>query len=162
MTLARLLAATLLVCGAPALAQNQQLLASPAPGNIHRDPGVVTFFPCCAAAATPTEPWRIVPDHAVDGGKNPLDRLPNYDYKDFHFKDGRAHILRPNADAGMFNSSLESQLNADVTCYSIRSYVVARDAKDSDSTHPTGYSTCLPSDRYHVKSAEIRLESPSE
>jgi hypothetical protein len=162
MTFARLLAATLLVCSAPVLAQNQQLLASPALRNIHRGRGVVTFFiPCCAAATTPAEPWRIVPNQPADAGKNPLDRFPNYDYQDFRFKDGRAHILRPNADAGMFNSSLEPQLNADTTCYSIRSYVVARDAKDSDSTHPAGYSTCQPSDRYHVKSAEIRLESPS-
>jgi len=47
----------------------------------------------------------------------------------------------------------------DTTCYAIRSYVVARDAKDSDSTHPAGYSTCRPSDRYHVKSAEIRVQT---
>ena len=161
MTFARLLAATVLVCSTPALAQNQQLPASPAPGSVHRDPGVVRIFTCCAAAATPAEPWRIVPNQPADAGKNPLDRLPNYDYKFFRFKDGHAHILRPNANAGMFNSGVEPQLNADATCYSIRSYVVARDAKDSDSTHPAGYSTCLPSDRYHVKSAEIRLDSPS-
>ena len=50
------------------------------------------------------------------------------------------------------------QLQAnDPTCYTIRSYVVARDSKDSDSTHPAGYSTCLPSDRYHVKTAEMRV-----
>jgi len=162
MTFDRLLAATLLVCAAPALAQNQQLLAGPGPGSIRRDPGVVTFFTCCAAAATPAEPWRIVPNHPVDAGKNPLDRFPNYDYKDFLFKGRRAHFLRPNADEGMVDSGLEPQLNADATCYSIRSYVVARDTKDSDSTHTAGYSTCQPSDRYHVKSAEIRLESPSE
>jgi hypothetical protein len=162
MTFARLLTAAVLVCAAPSLAQNQRVLASPAPGSIHRDPGVVTIFTCCAAAATPAEPWRIVPNQAADAGKNPLDRLPNYDYKFFHLKDaGQAHVLRPNADEGMFDSGLEPQLNADATCYSIRSYVVARDAKDSDSTHPAGYSTCLSSDRYHVKSAEIRLDSPS-
>jgi hypothetical protein len=161
MTFDRLLAAALLVCAAPALAQNQQLLAGPGPGSIRRDPGVVTFFTCCAAAATPAEPWRIVPNQPADAGKNRLDRFPNYAYKDFRVKDGRAYILKPHADAGMFDSGVEPQLNADATCYSIRSYVVTRDAKDSDSTHPAGYSTCLPSDRYHVKSAEIRLDSPS-
>jgi hypothetical protein len=73
--------------------------------------------------------------------------------------DGRVRIFLPNPNAGMFDPSLKQQLDADTTCYSIRSYLVARDAKDSDSTHPAGYSTCQPSDRYHVKSAEIRVES---
>jgi len=35
-------------------------------------------------------------------------------------------------------------------CYSIRSYVVARDNKDSDATHLVGYSTCRPANRYRV------------
>ena len=35
-------------------------------------------------------------------------------------------------------------------CYSIRSYVVARDSKDSDATHLVGYSTCRPANRYRV------------
>jgi hypothetical protein len=42
------------------------------------------------------------------------------------------------------------------TCYSIRSYVVARDSKDSDSTHLAGYSTCQPATRYGLKTTEIR------
>ncbi len=50
-------------------------------------------------------------------------------------------------------------LDTDTTCFAIRSYVVARDSKDSDSTHPAGYSTCQPSNRYRVRSAEIRLDS---
>jgi len=35
-------------------------------------------------------------------------------------------------------------------CYAIRSYVVARDSKDSDATHLAGYSTCRPANRYRV------------
>lgn len=45
----------------------------------------------------------------------------------------------------------------DTTCYAIRSYVVARDSKDSDSTHPVGYSTCQPAKRYGLK----RTENPA-
>ena len=41
-----------------------------------------------------------------------------------------------------------------VTCYSIRGYRVTRDDPDSDSTRPSGYSTCQPSDRFQVKDAE--------
>ncbi len=87
-----------------------------------------------------------------------MDRLRIGDYKVFQFKgDGHARILNPDPDAGVFVSSLGAPLEGDTTCYAIRSYVVARDAKDSDSTHPAGYSTCRPSDRYRVKSAEIRV-----
>jgi hypothetical protein len=41
------------------------------------------------------------------------------------------------------------------TCYKIRSYVVARDSKHSDSTHPVGYSTCQPARRYGLRKVEI-------
>ena len=45
--------------------------------------------------------------------------------------------IMPNGHpASMDFPSNES--NADPTCFTIRSYVVARDSKDSDSTHPAG------------------------
>jgi len=53
-----------------------------------------------------------------------------------------------------------NESDADTTCYSIRSYVAARDSKDSDSTHLAGYSTCQPTNRYRLKRTEIRVESP--
>ena len=40
--------------------------------------------------------------------------------------------------------------------YKIRSYVVARDSKDSDSTHPVSYSTCQPAKRYGLKTTDIQ------
>jgi|HubBroStandDraft_6_1064221.scaffolds.fasta_scaffold339893_2 hypothetical protein len=39
------------------------------------------------------------------------------------------------------------------TCYSIRGYRITRDDPESDSTRPSGYSTCQPSDRFEVKDA---------
>ena len=45
-------------------------------------------------------------------------------------------------------------LPGDTTCYVISSYVVARDQKNSDSTHFVGYSTCQPANRYRLKSVE--------
>ena len=48
------------------------------------------------------------------------------------------------------------QLRSDTLCYTMRSYVVARDSKDSDSVHPVGYSTCQPASRYRLRTTEIR------
>jgi len=42
-------------------------------------------------------------------------------------------------------------LPADTLCYAIRSYVVARDSKHSDSVHPVGYTTCVPASRYQLR-----------
>ncbi|MGP0019249.1 MAG: hypothetical protein ACLPHP_11815 [Candidatus Sulfotelmatobacter sp.] len=47
-------------------------------------------------------------------------------------------------------------MNTETVCYAIRSYVVARDSKYSDSTHPVSYSTCQPAARYQLKTTEIR------
>jgi len=47
-------------------------------------------------------------------------------------------------------------------CYSMRSYVVARDAKDSDSVHPVKYSTCQPAARYQVRTTELRAVLPEQ
>ena len=46
----------------------------------------------------------------------------------------------------------------EVTCLKIRSYVVARDSKNSESTHLVHYSTCQPASRYRVKT--IQLQPP--
>ena len=43
--------------------------------------------------------------------------------------------------ASVLPVDLEGSL-ATIPIDAIRSYVVARDSKDSDSTHPVGYSTC--------------------
>ena len=43
----------------------------------------------------------------------------------------------------------------DFVCLKIRSYVVARDSKDSDSVHPVKYSTCQLASRYQLKTTEL-------
>ncbi len=48
---------------------------------------------------------------------------------------------------------MDGQLADDTLCYAIRSYVVARDSKGSDSTHPVGYSTCQKASRYRLRTA---------
>ena len=41
--------------------------------------------------------------------------------------------------------------NFDATCYTMRTYMLKKDAPDSDSVHPVGYTTCQPSLRYEMK-----------
>ncbi len=48
----------------------------------------------------------------------------------------------------------EGQLQTDTLCYSMRSYKVARDNPDSDSTHAVGYSTCQPAARFRTHTIE--------
>ncbi len=65
-------------------------------------------------------------------------------------------VLSPN-DPMSFASP--GQRLDDTVCYTIRSYVVARDSKDSDSVHPVGYSTCQPSNRYRLRTTESKKPS---
>ena len=72
---------------------------------------------------------------------------------------GRLNIrtaARPNrfnlSPASAFDS--EGQLQTDTLCYSMRSYKVARDNSQSDSTHPIGYSTCQPATRFRTYSIQ--------
>jgi len=39
------------------------------------------------------------------------------------------------------------------TCYTLRTYRVARETPDSDTTRPAGYSTCQRSTRFQLKTA---------
>jgi len=131
MTLARLLAAALLVCSLSAFGQD-----SPK-GN--RAPSVFFRLPGVDLAATATEPWRIIPNKP----------------------DGRSSILN-QSDINWLPAVQSRETTGwedDEFCYAIRSYVVARDSKDSDSTHPVSSSTCRPANRYHVKSADIHQDS---
>jgi len=57
--------------------------------------------------------------------------------------------FRPNLPVQF--AAVPKNLPADSLCYSIRSYVVARDSKHSDSVHPVGYTTCVPASRYRLR-----------
>jgi hypothetical protein len=187
MTFARLLAAVLLLCSLSAAQTSKWGTAAPnnLSGSHH-----LFFWDFSDTAATPSEPWRLIPKQAADASfeSDPLDRIriDQYGQPDgkhiFSSFGGPVSNLRscsqlPAADAtchmvrAYFMSllpngrpaSIEFPANdsdADKTCLSIRSYVVARDSKDSDSTHLVSYSTCQPTERYRLKSTEIRVESP--
>ncbi len=48
----------------------------------------------------------------------------------------------------------DGQEQGDTLCYTMRSFKVARDNPQSDSTHAAGYSTCQPAARFHVHTIE--------
>jgi hypothetical protein len=93
----------------------------------------------------PAAPWRVIPSTAPGARR-----------------DRRSHTTgsngRTGTDDAQFNllhhqnSSNEAQAETDSNCFSIRSYLMARDSPDSDSTHLVGYSTCVPSGKSHLKS----------
>ena len=55
--------------------------------------------------------------------------------------------------------SLRIEAESDIVCYKMRSYIVARENRGSDSTKLVGYSTCQPSSKYELR---ITVEDPSE
>ena len=175
MTLARLLAAVVAVCSLPAFAQDQQSqssVPSTSPCGVRSAKGCVVgdnfiigdvfFFEWSSdAKATPSEPWRLIPNSPADfrPEQNALDPMRLDQYRLDQIK-GNPHVRHFKLDPLSETLAVDSNpLDADNTCLSIRSYVVARDSKDSDSTHPVGYSTCQPSNRYQVRSADIRVNS---
>ena len=135
MTLARILIAALLFFSLPAFTQDQKSGAQlPTMGAYS--------FASNVPAATSAEPWRIIENPTSNPESTKRMRVDQ-----FHFdRDLAAH--RSNLVLGLDGR------DADTTCYKIRSYVVARDSKDSDSTHMTGYSTCQAASKYRVKTTE--------
>jgi hypothetical protein len=149
MTLTRLLAAALVFSSALAFAQTK---TDSVAGSDHAAASNL-------ATAASSQPWRFIPNQSADATaqRNPLDPLQIDKYKISHSKTNtRTLLVGPEADAGMFLTGMEG---LDGTCYAIRSYVVARDSKDSDSTHPVSYSTCQPASRYRVRTTEMRTDS---
>jgi hypothetical protein len=47
--------------------------------------------------------------------------------------------------------SILGENDRDKVCYRIRSYIVSRENRDSDSTKLVGYSTCQPSSKYDLR-----------
>ena len=128
----RLLLVPLCLCSLAAVTQDRSLITGNAGSNVQELPDFRT-----PPAVTPSEPWRILPK--PDSGK-----------------DKRMIVITPEMGPEGIIVSPDGTLTAGTTCYAIRSYVVARDNKDSDSVHPVGYSTCIPTTRFHLKTADDR------
>jgi hypothetical protein len=70
-------------------------------------------------------------------------------------------LLEHNGDLVLQESIQDSQLADDFTCLKLRTYIVARDDKTSDATHPVRKVNCTPARKFSVKSADIRNEDKS-
>jgi hypothetical protein len=123
-----LLLASIVLCTLPAVAQDSPLLSEHPNSKVLQAPEFRT-----PPAATPNEPWRIIPKSGKD----------------------KSFLITPEMDSDGILASADGPA-ADFTCLSIRSYVVKRDSKNSDSVHPAGYSTCIPARRFRLKTAEAR------
>jgi hypothetical protein len=149
MTSVRLLTAALLWT-ASAFAQ-EQLSSTTRPDR--------TAEPEKAAQTAATEPWKLVLNQPVDWnvGKDRLQQLQIDAYKIDRSR------IDPNRQTSRWvfqnDDIVMETLGDDTLCYKIRSYVVARDSKDSDSVHPVGYSTCQPASRYRLKKTQIQTGS---
>ncbi len=148
MTLTRLILAALLVCSLPAFAQDQRL------GTAQNSDSVAAF---ATNYGSSTEPWRIMPNRPPNLSSDSMDRMhiDRYVLDQFRgdFRSGRSNEAKKRA----LVMGLNGPLDADATCFTMRSYVVARDSKDSDSTHPTSYSTCQPASKYRVRTTQQGL-----
>jgi hypothetical protein len=83
---------------------------------------------------------------------NPLDRIRTGEYRPRLNQFGMPHVLILGSD-GLSQD--------DTLCYAMRSYKVARDNPQSDSTHAAGYSTCQPATRFHVHTTEEQVLPPA-
>jgi hypothetical protein len=105
----------------------QEQLSSTTSPNRTAEPGK-------SVQAAATEPWKLVVNQPRDTRDSSLQWL-------------QLDPMAVRADA---------RPGDDTLCYKIRSYVVARDSKDSDSVHPVGYSTCQPASRYRLKKTQTQ------
>lgn len=154
MTSVRLLTVTVLICTASAFAQ-EQLSSTTRPNR--------TAEPEKSAQAAATEPWKLVINQPADwnSGKN---RLQQFQIDAYRIDRSR---IDPDRQPFRWGSQIDDivmdrQPGDDTLCYKIRSYVVARDSKDSDSVHPVGYSTCQPASRYRLKKTQIQTGSSAK
>ena len=139
MYLVRLLSAAFLLSSLFALAQEHTSPTS--------QPLITPRFEFKAPAANAAEPWRIIPRQWQSSGSNSeeasLGGLPGIALGPHGHATRRATVLTgPDDDV----------------CYTMRTYVVARDSKDSDSTHHVRATTCLPGSRLRLKTADAAAD----
>jgi hypothetical protein len=150
MTLIRLVLASLLLCSLSAFSQDQIINTAQMPGN-----EISSYVANRDAAVTPSEPWKIIPNRSSDLSMDSADHIRvdqfRLDQGQVELRTGKSKL---EAKTRTLIMGLDGRMDDDATCYTMRSYVVARDSKNSDSTHPTGYSTCQPASKYRVRTTQ--------
>jgi hypothetical protein len=117
-----------------------------------RIPGILLalLFGLASLGAAPAS------DSTAEG--NPVSNHPaierhHFDLRNFYPAIERHHFNLHNL------GSIHIEEERDNVCYTMRSYIVARENRDSDSTKLVGYSTCQPSSKYELR---ITVEDPEE
>lgn len=150
MTGVRLLMAISLVCPASVFAQTQcEFLNGPIPVSVAGKCWNVADY----------EWWKPLPNQAPSASRrDPMDHIRVDQFR--IDRDGRPFKL--DAKAVQPPTELQGEPGDDTTCYSIRSYVVARDSKYSDAVHPVSYTTCVPASRYRLRTTVGHATSEGE
>ena len=161
MPVTHLAAAALLLCSPLAFGQNQQ-------GHAYTDvlapPYSISYFESLhdfnRSEVAPSEPSWIALKRPQNASQAKVPSLPVPVTPDGALAVDHSGQNSPTSiKAGSPNKKIQELESEDTICYSIRSYVVARDEKDSDSTHPVGSSTCQPVSRYGLRSADLQPNS---
>ena len=145
----------IVLCASAVFAQEQQATAS------SRKPITAQ---ASSVASSNLEPWRILPKAALESTQ-PSAQAGNQNLLNIVNGNTQLSGFSPNSRSSRVLSAQElkqlakqarsdaeaEQLTDGSVCYSIRSYLMARDSKDSDSTHLVGTSTCQPAQKYALK-----------
>ena len=141
MPLTRLFAVALLLCPVFAVAQTD--FGAAVNGPIHADRPFIFPVP----VVEPVDLWNPIPQQ-TGAAQRLQDGINQY-------KPEPSQFLTPagNLDKGIL-IPLMGDGSADGVCLTMRTYVVARDSKDSDSVHLTHYSTCQMAGKYRLKTTK--------
>jgi hypothetical protein len=148
MTSVRLVAFALLISPLFVFAQDQHVSAQSNPLVLPKHAEV--------PLQRPSESLRPVPDQPQQA--NAAQRLQNNAQLEAEAR-LQLPLVDANLDRGVFIPPYGDSWG-DGICYKIRSYVVARDNKNSDSVHPVRYSTCQMGSKYHLKTTQAPPVSP--
>jgi hypothetical protein len=141
MTSARLLAAFLLLCSGFVCAQENRATTGSSVASAESE-----------KAAVSGPPWSISANLEAKANvpQDPLARLEASQppkYRNDQRQDAKTFLF-PSPEDGFV---ISPGALADNSCFAIRSYLMARDSKHSDSTHLAGYTTCVPSRKYQLR-----------
>ena len=147
MTGIRLLMAISLVCSASVFAQTQNDAATSAQSPAAANAESLKMLPALPPSSSTTQ----------NSSQFTVDRLA--DPFLLSRNDGLT-VLNGNIDPKILVS--QRAIGGDSYCLKIRSYVVARDSKNSDSVHPAGYTTCVPANRFRLRTTVEHQGSEGE
>jgi hypothetical protein len=154
----RFLAVVFLLLPLTALAQNQTAVT---PDNVPLPALAGSLFPHPDPLAATSPQLSLDSQRALGETKTPInlfEQSPSIDGDSPLSTNGIERPDnggKPNLQLHPFDPSRDRMtIYPGEVCYSIRSYLMARDSKDSDSTHLVRVSNCLPARQYSLKTTD--------